>query len=223
MGILSSIFAKGEACTRCGQKSPLTGKGSRWEPIGQAPSGTPTGYRCRDCGTALQTQAAPVHGTAPGHTAPQGADASLDHPGASAARASDAAPRPVYTAENSIHVAAEVGDVVRVEYFLSHGESPAAPDPVGLQPLHYASNKGRIDVMRLLIDHGADPNAQGEQGLAPIHGAAYSGSLEAIRFLVDRGANVNIRTGAGATPLKMTRIKNQTEAAALLESLGGVE
>lgn len=214
MGLLSNLFTKGEPCPRCGQKSPLTGGRSRWEPIG----GT-SGYRCKDCGTALQSQSA-------GAPAPQ----QVSHPGHVAAPtaspapiASDATPQPQYTPDNSIHMAAEVGDVARIQRFLSQGVSASEPDPVGLQPLAYASNKGRIEVMRILIEHGADPNAQGHQKLAPLHGAAFHGSLEAIQFLVDRGADVNIRTSAEFTPLKIARLRNQAEAAALLERLGGVE
>lgn len=214
MGLLSKLFTKGEPCPRCGQKSPLTGARSRWEPIG----GT-GGYRCKDCGTALQAQAAglPVQ-----HQAPHSGQA----PAPTAAPTQGAphtTPQPEYTPDNSIHMAAEVGDVGRIQRFLSQGVSASEPDPVGLQPLAYASNKGRIEVMRILIEHGADPNAQGHQKLAPLHGAAFHGSLEAIQFLVDRGADVNIRTSAEFTPLRIARLRNQSEAAALLERLGGVE
>lgn len=202
VGILSSVFRRGRPCERCGSRSPLTGKGSRWVPV----AGAPGRVRCGTCGHEVVVDPAPAATPAPVRQAP----------------IATAAPAQVFTPDNSIHLAAEVGDVARVRRFIEQGESPSSPDPVGLQPLHYASNKGRLDVMRFLIERGADPNAQGEQGLAPLHGAAYHGSTDAIAMLVDRGANVNIRTSKNFTPLAIARLTNQAEAAALIERLGGI-
>lgn len=151
-------------------------------------------YRCASCGETFRPDTSP---------------------------ANPAAPEPEFTADNSIHIAAEQGDTARVRRFLDAGESPDAPDPVGLGPLHYAAPKNRLGVLRLLLDRGADPNARGQGGLAPIHGAAFRGALGSITLLVGRGADPNARTDAGATPLTIARTKDQHDAARLIEQLGG--
>ena len=210
MGLLSNLLNKGHRCLRCGQKSPLTGKGSAWSPI----AGTHGAFQCATCGQRVETESHPAAPATPVHPAPSAAPANS---GAS----EPPRPAPVYTPQNSIHLAAEAGDVNLIRTHLAAGESAIAPDPVGLTPMHYAANRDHVEVIRLLLDHGADPNAQGEQGLAPIHGAAYFGQVKTIEFLVDRGANINVRTGAGATPLTIARMRQIQPAIDAIERLGG--
>jgi len=127
----------------------------------------------------------------------------------------------------SIHTAAYIGDLQRVEKFIDDGANVEAKDQKGQTALHYAAKAGQIAVAKLLIAHGADVNA-GEG--APLQEAAYHSkemvelllakgadintgkwtslhsALDAERFgivelLVAKGADVNIKDGKGRTPL----------------------
>jgi ankyrin repeat protein len=128
----------------------------------------------------------------------------------------------------SLHTAAYIGDLQRVEKLINGGANVDAKDQKGQTALHYAAKAGEIPVAKLLIANGADVNAGDDW--TPLVEAAYCskemvelllaegadintgkwpalhGALDARRFdivdlLLAKGADANIRDDKGNTPL----------------------
>jgi len=87
----------------------------------------------------------------------------------------------------SLHTAAYLGDLQRVEKFIDGGANVDANDQKGQTALHYAAKAGQIAVAKLLIANGADVNA-GES--TPLQEAAYH-SKEMVELLLAKGADIN--------------------------------
>ncbi|HUU19757.1 MAG TPA: ankyrin repeat domain-containing protein [Sedimentisphaerales bacterium] len=127
----------------------------------------------------------------------------------------------------SLHTAAYIGDLQRVEKFIDDGANVDAKDQKGQTALHYTAKAGQIAVAKLLIANGADVNA-GEwtplqeaaycskdmvefliakganinaSGWSPLHSALDAGRFDIVELLLAKGADANIRDGEGRTPL----------------------
>ncbi len=70
-------------------------------------------------------------------------------------------------AEDSIHVAAELGNIEAVKQHLAAGTDVNAKNQRGRTPLHDAAYYGRKQVAELLIAKGADVNAKDRGGQTP--------------------------------------------------------
>lgn len=131
----------------------------------------------------------------------------------------------------SLHTAAYIGDLQRVQKFIDGGANLDAVDQKGQTALHYAAKAGQITIAKLLIANGADVNAGDDW--TPLQEAAYGSrelvdlllakgadiktgkwpalhcALDAQRFdivelLLAKGADANIRDGEGRTPLHVS-------------------
>jgi len=87
----------------------------------------------------------------------------------------------------SLHIAAYIGDLQRVEKFIADGADVDANDRKGQTALHYAAKAGQIAVAKLLIANGADVNG-GEW--TPLQEATYH-SKEMVELLLAKGADIN--------------------------------
>jgi len=87
----------------------------------------------------------------------------------------------------SLHTAAYIGDLQKVQKFIDAGANVDAKDRKGQTALHYAAKAGQIAVAKLLIANGADVNA-GEW--TPLQEAAYN-SKEMVELLLAKGADIN--------------------------------
>ena len=128
----------------------------------------------------------------------------------------------------SLHTAAYIGDLQRVQKFIDGGANVDAKDQKGQTALHYAAKAGEIPVAKLLIANGADVNAGDDwtplleaayhskemvelllakgtdinTGKWPaLHGALDAGRFDIVELLLAKGADVNIRDDKGNTPL----------------------
>ena len=128
----------------------------------------------------------------------------------------------------SLHTAAYVGDLQRVEKLIDGGANVDAKDQKGQTALHYAAKAGQTAVARLLIAHGADVNAGDDwtplveaahcskemvelllakgadinAGKWPaLHSALDAGRYDIVELLLAKGADANIRDDKGHTPL----------------------
>ena len=88
----------------------------------------------------------------------------------------------------SLHTAAYIGDLQRVEKLIDGGANVDAKDQKGQTALHYAAKAGQIAVAKLLIANGADVNAGDDR--TPLVEAAYC-SKEMVELLLDKGADIN--------------------------------
>jgi ankyrin repeat protein/predicted TIM-barrel fold metal-dependent hydrolase len=87
----------------------------------------------------------------------------------------------------SLHTAAYIGDLQRVQKFIAEGANIDANDQKGQTALYYAAKAGQIEVAKLLIANGADVNA-GEW--TPLQEAAYH-SKEMVELLIAKGADID--------------------------------
>ena len=121
-------------------------------------------------------------------------------------------------AKDSIHVAAQVGNIEAVKLHLAAGTDVNAKSVDGWTPLH---NAGTKEIAEFLIANGADVNAETLYELTPLHLAATHGRKEIAELLIRQGADVNAQNEKGKTPLDSAIGDKQTEVADLLRKLGG--
>jgi cytohesin len=123
-------------------------------------------------------------------------------------------------AEDSIHVAAELGNIEGVKQHIAAGTDVNAKGGTGWTPLHQAAYGGRKEIAELLIAKGAEVNAKPNDGTTPLHLAAYRGHKESAELLVAKGVDVNAKVVSGVrqgeTPLDAANATNQSEIADLL-------
>ena len=74
-------------------------------------------------------------------------------------------------ANDSIHIAASVGNIEAVKQHLASGSDVNVKDKFGSTPMHKAARFGQKEVSELLIEKGADLNAKDEDGQTPLDGA----------------------------------------------------
>jgi ankyrin repeat protein/beta-lactamase regulating signal transducer with metallopeptidase domain len=68
----------------------------------------------------------------------------------------------------SLHEAAEAGNLELVKKLIAEGADVNVKDNEGQSALHYTVSKGHIEIARLLIAHGANVNLQDEKGFTPL-------------------------------------------------------
>ena len=126
-------------------------------------------------------------------------------------------------AEDSVYVAAEVGNIEAVKQHLDAGTDVDKKNDMGATPLTYANTK---EIAELLISKGADVNAMATDGRTPLHSAAIMGRKEIAELLIAKGADVNAKGGAaGLTPLDVAIFgsigSKKSDLADLLRKHGG--
>jgi hypothetical protein len=126
------------------------------------------------------------------------------------------------TAKESIHRAAETGNIEAVKQHLAAGaDVNAGRSDGGGTPLHFAAGWGQKEMVELLIAKGAEVNAKEGGGGAPLHVAAAFGKNEIAELLIAEGADMNAKDDDGYTPLDWAIEGNQSETADLLRKHGG--
>ncbi len=100
-------------------------------------------------------------------------------------------------AKESIHGAAEVGNIEAVKQHLDAGVHVNAKTSRGMTPLHYAANNGHMKIVELLISRGADVNAKEMDGGTALHIAAIFGQKDIVELLLVNGADLNLRMKTG--------------------------
>ncbi|MEQ8821479.1 MAG: ankyrin repeat domain-containing protein [Sumerlaeia bacterium] len=92
----------------------------------------------------------------------------------------------------AIHLAAEYGHSLAIEYLIQAGADPLALDGGGKSPIHRAAASGRAEAVRVLLDHGTPPEHMDRSERTPLVAAAErDGNAETIRVLIEGGAAVD--------------------------------
>lgn len=103
---------------------------------------------------------------------------------------------------NSLHIAAENGDIAMVRSLLNHAaDANAATYHMDETRLHLAGERGYANIVKLLIEHGANLEARDDDGYTPLHYASQCGRWAVVEALLSCGAEVNSKTDHGDTPL----------------------
>jgi ankyrin repeat protein len=125
-------------------------------------------------------------------------------------------------AEDSIQVAASVGNIEAVKQHLAAGaDVNAKDDKFGITPLHIAAAYGEKEVTELLIANGADVKVADMSLMTPLHFAVVFGHKEIVELLIVNGADMNAKDGnVGWTPLHYAAFNGHKEIAELLIAKG---
>ena len=124
-------------------------------------------------------------------------------------------------AEDSIHIASQMGNIKAVKQHLVDGVDVNAKNRYGSTPLHYAAMEGHKEIVELLISKGADVDAKSNRGTTPLLAASprpspgrapFGGHKEIVEILIANGADVNAKDRDGMTPLFMAAIVGQSAA-----------
>ena len=85
---------------------------------------------------------------------------------------------------DSLHDAAQDGDLARVEALLAQGNSPDATGGDGNTALYIAAYRGNAEVVEALLAGGADPTRAGRKEVSPLHVAIGRGHVEIAERLI---------------------------------------
>ena len=121
-------------------------------------------------------------------------------------------------ANDSIQVAASVGNIEAVKRHLAAGADVNAKDVDGLTPLFFAVYYDHNEIVELLIAHGADVDTEEEAFF--LSNATWGGYTEIVERLIANGADVNAKDYFGSTPLHSAVSEGHKEIAKLLVAAG---
>ncbi|KAF3099580.1 hypothetical protein TWF569_004720 [Orbilia oligospora] len=125
------------------------------------------------------------------------------------------------TDESPLHIAARVGHLGAIKYFLSKGIDVNIKHNGGHQPVWEALAYGRIEAMKLLVENGSSPRTTWGHGRQLIHFASARGDYAAVKYLleIDRKI-VNIQQNDGSSPLRECAFYGHEDVACLLLDSG---
>lgn len=88
--------------------------------------------------------------------------------------------------QQTIHKAAEQGNLAAIERYLQKGTDVDATDKDGCTPLNKAASCGYLNIVKVLVEKGADVNARDNIGETPLLDA--NGYTNVVEFLKQHGA-----------------------------------
>ena len=107
--------------------------------------------------------------------------------------------------ETALHLAAEGGHTLALEYLLAAGAAIEGKTANGWRALHCAAQCEHPEAVALLLAHHADLMATTNGGVTPLHVAAFNGRLPSAKALVASGATVDALDADGVSPLENAR------------------
>ncbi|WP_027800101.1 ankyrin repeat domain-containing protein [Paraburkholderia dilworthii] len=121
---------------------------------------------------------------------------------------------------SALALAAEHGDLSKVQQQVNEGADISAKDDKGLDALSYAIINERRQVAEYLLTRGANANTENDSGITALIIAATVGDLAIVESLHQHGAEINRGTKDGITPLMAAVASDNQETAELLLSYG---
>jgi ankyrin repeat protein len=122
------------------------------------------------------------------------------------------------TCEKWMVMAADLGHIDFIKFFLEKGFSASAKDHMDFYAFYRAVKYP--DIFFLLAEHGVDVQAVGYAGTTAIIHAAREGCTEVIQYLLEKGVNPEIKYGnfTAIEVAKEHNKKNSKEVVKLLKS-----
>ena len=114
----------------------------------------------------------------------------------------------------TIHLAAYLGDVARVQDLIESGTPVDQPDTEGQTALYYAAQQGQTGVAQALLDTGAEVNVLDDGD--PLWAAARHGRYEMVELLLTSGADVRARRRGGCELVQYAEGRGHHQVARLL-------
>ena len=121
---------------------------------------------------------------------------------------------------NSLHSAAEAGDVAKIEPLLAFGFSIDRRDDEGLTPLMMAAKNGKLQVVKCLLKQGADPSLRDNNGSNLLHYASLGGNPEVIELMLSHVPSIDSITNEFYTPLMIAAGNDKLQAVKCLLKQG---
>jgi ankyrin repeat protein/energy-coupling factor transporter ATP-binding protein EcfA2 len=115
-----------------------------------------------------------------------------------------------------VHLAANIGDVLMLDYLLQVMPEVNVCTDGGDTPLHIASLHGHADVIGFLLKKGADCNRTNKHGNTALHLASVRGHINVMKTLLESNAQVNASNNEGNTPLHLVCLQGLANAARCL-------
>lgn len=98
---------------------------------------------------------------------------------------------------NSLHRAAQAGNLERVKLLIKSGIDPNSRNNNGDTPLRFAAENGHLEVIKYLVEQeGVDINARNNSGTSPLMVASLNNDPKIVNYLTHFGANVNVTATA---------------------------
>lgn len=93
---------------------------------------------------------------------------------------------------NSLHRAAQNGNLERVKLLVKSGIDPNSRNNNGDTALRFAAENGHLEVIQYLVEQeGVDINARNNSGTSPLTVASLKNNPKIVNYLTHLGANVN--------------------------------
>ncbi|KAL9961138.1 hypothetical protein ACROYT_G030030 [Oculina patagonica] len=121
---------------------------------------------------------------------------------------------------NSLHDAAEDGDVTKIESLLSRGFSVDCRDGRGITPLMVAAARGKLQAVEYLLAKGANPSLEDNNGWNSLHYASYSGNPDIIELMLSHVPSIDSITNRGVTALMLAAANDKLQAVEYLLTKG---
>ena len=119
-----------------------------------------------------------------------------------------------------LHVAAQHGRHIIIEYLLSKGALVDVISADGFTPLYMAVEAEQEDAVRALLDRNASAEFCGPHRCTPLHMAASQAQgIGIARLLIDKGARVDALDENGSSPYDIAFACHNTETARMLSEI----
>ncbi len=112
-------------------------------------------------------------------------------------------PKSISARPDTLHIAAQAGDIPAIETALRTQTDVNQTDGHGVTPLLYAITALHIDMVEYLLNRGADPNHQADNGETPLLTAVKKKNLPIAEMLIKKGAMIDTFGEDGFTPLSI--------------------
>ncbi|KAK6508725.1 hypothetical protein TWF506_010803 [Arthrobotrys conoides] len=125
------------------------------------------------------------------------------------------------TDESPLHIAARVGHLGAIQYFLSKGINIDIQHNGRHQPIWEALAHGRTEAVKLLIQNGSSPRTTWSDGRRLIHFASSRGDYNIVEYLLGLDDKmVNLQQVDGSSPLRECTVYGHEDVVRLLLDAG---